>query len=186
MLSDRDIHEFLESGDIKISPLNKDLIQPSSVDVTLGNQFRVLDKQKSSIVDSTQPKADLTNLIAVEPNGQFLLHPGEFVLGTTIETVTLGSQIASKLEGKSSLGRLGLMIHATAGFIDPGFRGQITLELSNVSRIPIIIKPGMRIGQLAFFELRSPCLQPYGTGNLNSKYQDQVGPTESRKQEESK
>ena len=183
MLSDRDIKRFLESGDIKVDPLDYDLIQPASLDVALGNDFRVFKQQTVAVVDASKPAENLTRLISVKDGGQFLLHPGEFVLATTVETVTLGDKISSQLEGKSSLGRLGLMIHSTAGFIDPGFSGQVTLELSNVSRIPIILRPGMKIGQMAFFALSSACIQPYGTGNLKSRYQGQVGPTEARQQQ---
>ena len=180
LLSDRDIKAFLDSGEIKIDPLDRASIQPSSLDLVLGNQFRILDKQRLAVIDATNPEKDITNLVEIQSDGRFLFHPGEFVLGTTVEKITLGNQVAAQLEGKSSLGRLGLMIHSTAGFIDPGFSGQITLELSNVSRIPIVLKPGMKIGHLAFLKLSSPCLRPYGSKGLGSKYQGQIGPTESR------
>ena len=180
MLSDRDIRRFLDSGDIVIDPLDLDLIQPASVDVKLDNRFRVFPNSRHSVVRAVAPPDDLTELVEVDPDGEFILHPGEFVLASTVETVTISNRLTARLEGKSSMGRIGLMIHSTAGFIDPGFTGDVTLELSNVARIPIALNPGMKIGQLSFLLLSSPCEFPYGSPQLGSRYQGQQGPTASR------
>lgn len=180
LLSDRDIREEISSERIRLEPCDLDMVQPSSIDVRLDRYFRLFDNHKYAIIDPAQNQEDLTRLIEVDPDEGFILHPGEFVLGSTFEKVTLGSDIAARLEGKSSLGRLGLLTHSTAGFIDPGFSGHITLELSNTATLPIKLWPGMKIGQLCFFELRSEAERPYGQGATHSRYHGQRGPTASR------
>src|SRR5690606_32736743 len=155
-------------------------VQPSSIDVRLDRQFRVFNNHLYTYIDPRERQDDLTTVVEVADGEPFVLHPGEFVLASTIETVTLGDHLAGRLEGKSSLGRLGLLVHSTAGFIDPGFSGQITLELSNVATLPITLWPGMRIGQLCLFRLSSPARYPYGSKVYGSRYQGQRGPTPSR------
>jgi dCTP deaminase len=156
------------------------MVQPSSVDVRLDRYFRLFDNHKYPFIDPAEDQPDLTHLIEVEPEEPFILHPGEFALGSTFEQVSLPDDIAARLEGKSSLGRLGLLTHSTAGFIDPGFTGHVTLELSNVATLPIKLWPGMKIGQLCFFRLSSPTENPYGSGPYANRYQGQRGPTASR------
>jgi dCTP deaminase len=156
------------------------MVQPSSVDVRLDRFFRLFDNHKYQNIDPSLDQPDLTRLVEVEPDESFVLHPGEFVLGATFEAVTLPDDVAARLEGKSSLGRLGLLTHSTAGFIDPGFSGHVTLELSNVATLPITLWPGMKIGQLCFFRLSSPAEHPYGSDASGSRYQGQRGPTASR------
>src|SRR5689334_11856195 len=156
------------------------MVQPSSVDVRLDRFFRLFDNHKYAVIDPAQHQPDLTRLVEVEGDDAFVLHPGEFVLGSTFETVTLPDDVAARLEGKSSLGRLGLLTHSTAGFIDPGFTGHITLELSNVTNLPITLWPGMKIGQLCLFRLSTPAERPYGSQGVGSRYQGQRGPTASR------
>jgi dCTP deaminase len=180
LLSDRDIRSELAGGRVVLDPLDDAMVQPSSVDVRLDRFFRLFDNHKYAVIDPAQDQPDLTRLVEVEGDGPFILHPGEFVLGSTFETVTLPDDVAARLEGKSSLGRLGLLTHSTAGFIDPGFEGHITLELSNVANLPITLYPGMRIGQIAVFRLTTPAERPYGSRGVRSKYQDQRGPTPSR------
>ncbi|MDK8099777.1 MAG: dCTP deaminase [Winkia neuii] len=180
LLSDRDIRRALDSGRVALDPLSPELIQPSSIDVRLDRWFRLFDNHKYSVIDPAREQADLTHLVQVEGEEPFVLHPGEFVLGATWEKVTLDATIAARLEGKSSLGRLGLLTHSTAGFIDPGFSGHVTLELSNTATMPILLYPGMKVGQLCFFDLTSPAENPYGSGALGSHYQGQRGPTASR------
>lgn len=180
ILSDRTIREQLEAGRIVIEPLADDAIQPSSVDVRVGHQFRVFANSRYPYIDVRQEMEGLTELVEAVDEEAFILHPGEFVLASTLETLTLPDDLVARLEGKSSLGRLGLLAHATAGFVDAGWKGALTLELSNVANLPITIYPGMKIGQVAFFQLTTPADQPYGTGGLRSKYQGQQGPTESR------
>lgn len=180
LLSDRDIAASLDSGRIHLDPLDRALIQPASIDVRLDRLFRLFDNHRYSVIDPAVEQPDLTRLVDVGPDEPFVLHPGEFVLGATFEVVTLGHDIAARLEGKSSLGRLGLLTHSTAGFIDPGFSGHVTLELSNTATMPILLYPGMKIGQLCFFDLSSPARHPYGSGEAGSHYQGQRGPTASR------
>ena len=156
LLSDRDISASLDSGRIQLDPLDRSLIQPASIDVRLDRLFRLFDNHRYSVIDPAADQSDLTHSVDVGPDDPFVLHPGEFVLGATYELVTLGDDIAARLEGKSSLGRLGLLTHSTAGFIDPGFSGHVTLELSNTATMPILLYPGMKIGQLCFFDLSSP------------------------------
>jgi dCTP deaminase len=180
LMSDRDIRAELESGRIGLEPLEMGLLQPSSFDVRLDRFFRLFDNHKYPYIDPAENQDELTRLIEVDPNEPFILHPGEFVLGSTFEFVSLPDDIAARLEGKSSLGRLGLLTHSTAGFVDPGFKGHVTLELSNVATLPIKLWPGMKIGQLCFFKLSSPSESPYGSEKYNSRYQGQRGPTASR------
>lgn len=180
LLSDRDIRQELESGRIGLDPLELGMIQPSSIDVRLDKFFRLFDNHKYQHIDPAIDQPELTRLVEVEGSEPFVLHPGEFVLGATYEVVTLPDDVAARLEGKSSLGRLGLLTHSTAGFIDPGFSGHVTLELSNVATLPITLWPGMKIGQLCFFRLSSPAEHPYGSAKYGSRYQGQRGPTASR------
>ncbi|MCG7287928.1 dCTP deaminase [Cellulomonas sp. ACRRI] len=180
LLSDRDITAELDSGRVVLDPYDPAMVQPSSVDVRLDRFFRLFDNHKYAVIDPAQDQPDLTRLVEVDGDEPFVLHPGEFVLGSTFEQVTLPDDIAARLEGKSSLGRLGLLTHSTAGFIDPGFSGHVTLELSNVATLPITLWPGMKIGQMCFFRLSSPALAPYGSGATGSRYQGQRGPTASR------
>jgi dCTP deaminase len=180
LLSDRDIREQLETGRVGLDPLDFGMIQPSSIDVRLDKFFRLFDNHKYPFIDPAEDQPDLTRLVEIEDGEPFILHPGEFVLGSTYELVTLPDDIAARLEGKSSLGRLGLLTHSTAGFVDPGFSGHVTLELSNVATLPIKLWPGMKIGQLCFIRLTSPAEKPYGSSEYSSRYQGQRGPTASR------
>ena len=180
LLSDRDIRAAVDKGDLIIEPYDPALVQPSSVDVRMDRFFRVFNNSKYTHIDPKQQQDDLTSLVEVPENEPFVLHPGEFVLGATLEKFTLPAHLAGRLEGKSSLGRLGLLTHSTAGFIDPGFSGHITLELSNVANLPITLWPGMKVGQLALFCMSSPAEIPYGSGTIGSKYQGQRGPTPSK------
>jgi dCTP deaminase len=180
LLSDRDIAAEIAQGRVRLDPFDPALLQPSSVDVRLDRYFRLFDNHKYAVIDPAAEQPDLTHLVEVEPDEPFVLHPGEFVLGSTFEQITLPDDIAARLEGKSSLGRLGLLTHSTAGFIDPGFTGHVTLELSNVATLPILLWPGMKIGQTCFFRMSSPAEKPYGSGAEGSRYQGQRGPTASR------
>ena len=180
LLSDRDINSELASGRIGLAPSEASMVQPSSVDVRLDRYFRLFDNHKYAHIDPSEEQPELTRLVEVEGDEPFILHPGEFVLGSTYETVSLPDDIAARLEGKSSLGRLGLLTHSTAGFIDPGFSGHVTLELSNMATLPIKLWPGMKIGQLCFFRLTSAAEHPYGSGEYGNRYQGQRGPTASR------
>ena len=179
-MSDRDIRASIEASQIGLEPLEIGLLQPSSIDVRLDRFFRLFDNHKYAFIDPAEQQDELTRLIEVDPTEPFILHPGEFVLGSTYEFVTLPDDVAARLEGKSSLGRLGLLTHSTAGFVDPGFKGHVTLELSNVATLPIKLWPGMKIGQLCFFKLTSPSEHPYGSEKYSSRYQGQRGPTASR------
>ena len=180
VLSDRHIREQLESGGIVIDPLGEGCVQPSSVDLHTDRLFRVFRNDTTPFIDPKAAQEDLTELVEVEEGGAFILHPGEFVLGSTLERVALGNDLVARLEGKSSLGRLGLLIHSTAGFVDSGFSGNLTLELSNVANLPITIYHGMPIGQISFMRMDGPVERPYGTGETGSKYQGQAEPTPSR------
>ena len=180
LLSDRDIKAEISAGRVKVEPFDGAMIQPSSVDVRLDRFFRVFENHKYSVIDPSIEQSDLTREVAVEANEEFILHPGEFVLASTYEVITLPDDIAGRLEGKSSLGRLGLLTHSTAGFIDPGFSGHITLELSNVANLPVKLFPGMKIGQLCLIKLSSPAENPYGSALYGSRYQGQRGPTTSK------
>jgi dCTP deaminase len=179
VLSDRTIRRLLDEGRIEIDPYDASLLQPSSVDVRVDRYFRVFHNARYPFIDVREPQEDLTELLETDSE-PFILHPGEFVLGSTLERIRLPDDLVARLEGKSSLGRLGLLIHSTAGFIDPGWDGHVTLELSNVANLPITIYPGMKIGQLSFVQLSEPAESPYGSGGLGSKYQGQKGPTPSR------
>ncbi|HEY5187348.1 MAG TPA: dCTP deaminase [Actinomycetes bacterium] len=180
LLSDRDIRAELDSGKVGLAPYDPSMIQPSSVDVRLDRYFRVFENHRYPHIDPAVEQPDLTRLVEPDTDEPFILHPGEFVLASTYEIVTLPDDIAGRLEGKSSLGRLGLLTHSTAGFIDPGFSGHVTLELSNVATLPIKLWPGMKIGQLCLFQLSSPAEHPYGSAVYGSRYQGQRGPTPSR------
>lgn len=179
VLSDKDIKENLASGKIKIQPLNESFIQPSSVDLLLGGSFRVFHNSRYPYIDLRKRMNDLTELINIKDEKPFILHPGEFVLGSTLERITLPNDIVARLEGKSSLGRFGLLIHSTAGYVDPGWDGQLTLELLNVANLPITLYKGMKIGQISFIRMSSPVEVPYGSTKVGSKYQGQRGPTPS-------
>src|SRR5215207_1435312 len=180
LLSDRDIRTEVAAGRLRLDPYEPALLQPSSVDVRLDRYFRVFNNQQYTHIDPALQQDDLTTLVEPKGEGPFVLHPGEFVLGSTFERVELPDDLAGRLEGKSSLGRLGLLTHSTAGFIDPGFCGHITLELSNVANLPITLWPGMKIGQLCLFRLSSPAEHPYGSAQAGSRYQGQRGPTPSK------
>jgi dCTP deaminase len=179
-MSDRDIRASIEAGQIGLEPLDMSLLQPSSFDVRIDRFFRLFDNHKYAYIDPAEPQEELTRFIEVAADEPFILHPGEFVLGSTYEFVKLPDNIAARLEGKSSLGRLGLVTHSTAGFVDPGFNGHVTLELSNMATLPIKLWPGMKIGQLCFFQLSSPSETPYGSAKYLNRYQGQRGPTASR------
>ena len=180
MLSDVDIKMALDEKLIEVSPLDDTYIQPSSIDLRVGSEFRVFENHKYSHIDPKAEQDDLTTVVTATIEEPFVLHPGEFVLGTTFERVRLSNKLVARLEGKSSLGRIGLLIHSTAGFVDPGFAGYLTLELSNVANLPIKIYPEMKIGQISFYYLNSPSSETYGSEVYGSKYQDQEGPTPSK------
>ena len=180
LLSDRDIASEIQKGRVRVEPFTEAMIQPSSVDVRLDRFFRVFENHKYSEINPSIEQDELTREVEVGPEDSFILHPGEFVLASTYEVITLPDDIAGRLEGKSSLGRLGLLTHSTAGFIDPGFSGHITLELSNVANLPVRLFPGMKIGQLCLIKLSSPAEHPYGSAIYGSRYQGQRGPTPSR------
>lgn len=180
IFSDSTIKKAIADGKIVIDPFREDQVQPSSVDLRVDRYFRVFQNHRYPFIDPKTHQEDLTNMIEVEHDDPFILHPGEFVLGSTLERVALADDIVARLEGKSSLGRLGLLIHSTAGFVDPGWDGYLTLELSNVANLPIAIYPEMKIGQISFYQLSTPADHPYGTDAARSKYQGQRGPTASR------
>jgi dCTP deaminase len=180
VLSDRTIRRLVDEGRIGVEPFDPGLMQPSSLDVRVDRLFRVFRNSRYPYIDVKTEQEELTELVEVPLEEAFILHPGEFVLGSTLERITLPDDLVARLEGKSSLGRLGLLIHSTAGFIDPGWDGHVTLELSNVANLPITIYPGMKIGQLSFVQLSEPAEHPYGSAGIGSKYQGQRGPTPSR------
>jgi len=180
LLSDGDIRKEIDSGRIRLEPWDPEMVQPSSVDVRMDRYFRVFENHRYPHIDPAEEQPDLTRLVETPGDEAFILHPGEFVLASTYEVVTLPDDISARLEGKSSIGRLGLLTHSTAGFIDAGFSGHVTLELSNVATLPIKLWPGMKFGQLCFFRLTSPAEQPYGSGASGSRYQGQRGPTPSK------
>ncbi|MFC9328428.1 dCTP deaminase [Kitasatospora sp. NPDC057015] len=180
LLSDKDIRTEIDKGRVTIDPFDPSMVQPSSIDVRLDRFFRVFENHRYPHIDPSEEQPDLTRLVEPEGDEAFILHPGEFVLASTYEVISLPDDVASRLEGKSSLGRLGLLTHSTAGFIDPGFSGHVTLELSNVATLPIKLYPGMKIGQLCLFRLSSPSEHPYGSARYGSRYQGQRGPTASR------
>jgi dCTP deaminase len=180
LLSDKDIRAEIDAGRVRIDPFDPSMVQPSSIDVRLDRFFRVFENHRYPHIDPAVEQPDLTRTVEPEGDEAFILHPGEFVLASTYEVISLPDNLASRLEGKSSLGRLGLVTHSTAGFIDPGFSGHVTLELSNVATLPIRLWPGMKVGQLCIFRLSSPAEHPYGSAVYGSRYQGQRGPTPSR------
>jgi len=180
VLSDRTIREELDAGRIVIDPLGEGCIQPSSVDLHVDRYFRLFRNHSQRVIDVREDQEDLTELVDVGEDNPLVLHPGEFLLGSTVERVRLPDDLVARLEGKSSLGRLGLLIHSTAGFVDAGWDGHLTLELSNVANLPILLYPGMKIGQISFLRMSTPADRPYGSTGLGSKYQGQWGPTPSR------
>src|SRR3954454_14037591 len=180
VLSDRTISRLIDEGRIEIDPYDSSLLQPSSVDVRVDRFFRVFHNNRYPYIDVKEPQEELTELVEIDDETPFVLHPGEFVLGSTLERVRLPDDLVARLEGKSSLGRLGLLIHSTAGFIDPGWDGHVTLELSNVANLPITIYHAMKIGQLSFVQLTEAAEHPYGSGDLGPKYRGRGGPTPSR------
>ena len=180
ILSDRDIREAIASGRVGIEPFDPSDVQPASIDLHVDRHFRTFHNARNPYIDVKKPMENLTELVEVAEGEAFILHPNEFVLGSTKESVRLPDDLVARLEGKSSLGRLGLLIHSTAGYVDPGFEGHLTLELSDVSSLPITIYPGMLIGQISFFRLSSAAEVPYGSAGARSKYQGQRGPTPSR------
>src|SRR3954463_974834 len=180
VLSDRTIARLLEEERIVIDPYDESLLQPSSVDVRVDRFFRVFHNARYAFIDVKEPQEELTEQVEIDDDRPFILHPGEFVLGSTLERISLADDLVARLDGKSSLGRLGLLIHSTAGVIDPGWDGHVTLELSNVANLPITIYYGMKIGQISFMQMTEPAAVPYGSSSLGSKYQGQRGPTPSR------
>ena len=180
LLSDRDLVAEVKAGQLRLEPFEPALVQPSSIDVRLDRWFRTFNNHLYTHIDPSIEQDDLTTAVEVDDGQPFVLHPGEFVLASTLEVISLGDELAARIEGKSSLGRLGLLTHSTAGFIDPGFSGHVTLELSNVATLPIKLWPGMKIGQLCVFRLSSPAEHPYGSAVYGSRYQGQRGPTPSR------
>ena len=180
ILSDRSIKESIASGRIVITPYDESLVQPASIDIRLDGRFLVFRNYKHSCIDPKALQEDLTEMVTVAEGDPFIVHPGEFILGNTVERVKLGNDLVARLEGKSSLGRLGLIVHATAGYVDPGFDGNITLELSNVANLPIRLYPGMKVGQISFFAMTTPADRPYGSPGLGSKYKGQTAPTASK------
>lgn len=180
LLSDRDLIAEIKAGQLTLEPFEPSLVQPSSIDVRLDRLFRVFNNHLYTHIDPAERQDDLTTLVEIPDGESFVLHPGEFVLASTLEVITLGQSLAARLEGKSSLGRLGLMTHSTAGFIDPGFSGHVTLELSNMATLPVRLWPGMKVGQLCVFRLSSPAEHPYGSSIYGSRYQGQRGPTASK------
>lgn len=180
ILSDVSIRKELEAGRVEIDPLADGAIQPSSVDLRIDRYFRVFRNHTEGLIDVKKNMDALTEPVEIEPDGVFILHPGEFVLGSTLERVRIPDDLVARLEGKSSLGRLGLLIHSTAGFVDAGWNGRLTLELSNVATLPITLYSGMKIGQISFIRMTTPAENPYGSAEAGSKYQDQAGPIPSR------
>ncbi|MBV9850927.1 MAG: dCTP deaminase [Armatimonadetes bacterium] len=180
ILSDHSIKEGIAAGRIAITPYDESLVQPASVDIRLDSRFLVFRNHKYAYIDPRAAQEELTEMVTVGGGDEFYVHPGEFILGSTVERIALGNDLVARLEGKSSLGRKGLIVHATAGYIDPGFEGRITLELSNVANLPIRLYPGMKIGQISFFHMSTPADRPYGHPDLGSKYKGQDAPTASR------
>ncbi len=186
VLSDRTIKQMLEEGRIVVDPLGENCIQPASIDVHLDRQILVFRNSRRPYIDVREDMSDLTEMVTIDDDRAFMLHPGEFVLGSTLEHIELPDDLVARLEGKSSLGRVGLLIHSTAGYVDPGWKGHLTLELSNVANLPITLYQGMKIGQISYAQLSSPADRPYGSPGLGSKYQGQLQPTASKVYEEFK
>ncbi len=180
ILSDRSIKEELAAGRLVVEPLFNKSIQPSSIDLHLSNEFRIFRHSKHPVIDVRKGFGEYTEMIKIKDDEPFIIHPGEFVLGATMERVKVPADLVGRLEGKSSLGRLGIITHATAGFIDAGFDGRLTLEISNMGKIPVALYPGMKIAQVSFIKMTTPAQHLYGSRGVNSKYQHQRGPTESR------
>ena len=180
VLSDGTIRRLVAEGRVRIDPWDESMVQPASIDLRLGSSFRVFHNHRISAIDLADPPKNLTELVEIGDADSFVIHPGEFVLGSAQEHVELPNDIVARIEGKSSLGRLGLIVHATAGFVDPGFKGTLTLEITNLTRVPIILWPGKPIAQLSFMTLDRPAERPYGHPELGSHYADQVEATESR------
>ncbi|MCH9009353.1 MAG: dCTP deaminase [Chloroflexi bacterium] len=186
VLSDRTIKQMLEEGRIVVDPLGENCIQPASIDVHLDRQILVFRNSRRPYIDVREDMSDLTEMVTIDDDRAFMLHPGEFVLGSTLEHIELPDDIVARLEGKSSLGRVGLLIHSTAGYVDPGWKGHLTLELSNVANLPITLYQGMKIGQISYAQLSTAADRPYGSPGLGSKYQGQLQPTASKVSEEFK
>jgi dCTP deaminase len=180
VLSDATIRELIENGRIVIDPFDPAMIQPASIDIRLGKSFRVFHNHRIQSIDLAEPPGDLTEHVEIEDDGEFVIHPGEFVLGRTHELVAIPDDVVCRIEGRSSIGRLGLVVHATAGFVDPGFRGTLTLEITNFNSVPIVLRPGLSICQLSFMTLDRPAERPYGHPDLGSHYHGQIDATESR------
>jgi dCTP deaminase len=180
VLSDGTIRRLVADGRVVIDPWDPDLVQPASIDLRLGNSFRVFHNHRVTAIDLREPPRNLTEEVVVPEDEPFAIHPGEFVLGRTLEYIELPDDVVARIEGKSSIGRLGLIVHATAGFVDPGFRGTLTLEITNLTRVPIKLYTGLLIAQLSFMALDAPAERPYGSAELGSHYQGQVAATESR------
>ena len=180
ILSDRSLRDDIAAGRIVVEPFDPESVQPSSIDLRVDRYFRVFRNHTTRVIDVKENQEDLTELVEIADGDCFILHPGEFVLGSTAERLVVPDDLVARIDGKSSLGRLGLLIHSTAGFVDPGFDGHITLELSNVANLPITLYPGMKIGQVSFLRMTTPAQRPYGTAGMGSKYQGQRGPTPSR------
>ena len=180
VLSDGTIRRLVEEGRIKIEPWDPSMVQPASVDLKLGTSFRVFHNHRLPAIDLAEPPSGVTEHVQIDDSASFVIHPGEFVLGTTVEWVELPDDVVARIEGKSSLGRLGLIVHATAGFVDPGFSGTLTLEITNLTRVPIVLRPGLPSAQLSFLTLDRPAERPYGHPDLGSHYHGQVDATESR------
>ncbi|MBI2581358.1 dCTP deaminase [Candidatus Woesearchaeota archaeon] len=184
LLSDKSIKEAVKACRIVIRPYFEDCVQPSSIDIHLDNKFLLFNRAKHGVIDVKQKQDELMTAVEVKEGEPFMLHPGEFVLGSTLESLKLPNDIAGRIEGKSSLGRLGLLIHSTAGYVDPGWEGNLTLELSNVSPLPITLYYKMKIGQISFTQMTTPVDRPYGSKGLGSHYQGQKVPVASRFHEE--
>jgi dCTP deaminase len=180
VLSDGTIRRLIAEGRVRVDPFDDSMVQPASVDLRLGSSFRVFHNHRITAIDLADPPKNITELVEIDPTDSFVIHPGEFVLGSTQEYVELPDDVVARIEGKSSLGRLGLIVHATAGFVDPGFKGTLTLEITNLTRVPIILWPGKPIAQLSFMALDQPAQRPYGHPDLGSHYHGQVDATESR------
>jgi dCTP deaminase len=180
ILSDRSIKEQLAQGRIIIDPIGENAIQPASIDIRLDREILVFRNNHRSHIDVTKPADDVVERMTIEDGVPFMLHPGQFALGSTLETVTIPDDIVARIEGKSSLARYGLLIHSTAGFVDPGWSGNLTLEFSNVGILGITLYYGMKIGHISFTQLSTPAENPYGSKELRSKYQGQGGPATSR------